>query len=467
MTSIPHTWTNTRFLFVALVTSVVTALGMLKFSPALFLLLYASPFLIAPFYYYPIALISLWFALYFVASVFRDMMNEVGSFYLIPMDPAYYFSVIFLITYLLTRGKEFIRAIKANPFLIVLLAIILGYILIYMPIYGKQSLGEARKVYFIFFFPLLTFLSTKSFNDPRRLLFLTFFLTLALLTICLVRFKTVSSMKETISAQMALVFLFTMFSIMIFHLNGRVILHRIVDLAILGLCFTFVVLSQHRSVVIAAAFGLLLMCVLAQNKILFFSRIGFASLAFFAVIGVILSLSPEFEDRTVKRLSGIINPYSDNTASWRIKGWSRQLGTLSTNDLLLGQGLGSYYQAFNTFEKRDTRAPRTMIEPHNAYVTIIANFGLLGLVVYELLAFWFIWRLFAVRKALPRGTMRAYVEMSILNFGAGQAFMLGYGFCFPILIFLGMGMSTIKLLEDSWHIGEQDKEWKISQTQID
>jgi hypothetical protein len=464
MATLAFTRTNTRFFFVAIAISVVTGLAMQKFSPALILVLYILPCLVVLFYCYPMALISLWLVLFFVSTVFADMMNEVGSIFWIPMDPAYFFSVILLIIYALTRSKEFIRAIKANPFLTIFLAIILGYILIYMPVHGKSALGEARKAYFLFFFPLLTFLSIKTSNDLRRLILLTLFLTLAFLTISFVRFRTVEYARALANAQMSLVFLFTIFSILIFHANGRAILGPIIDIIVLGFCLIFIVLTQHRSVVIGAAFGLLLICVLAQNKTLFFAKMSFAALACFAVIGIILSNTPDFEAAAAKRLSGIINPSSDHTGSWRMKGWSRQLDDLLIkNDLLFGQGLGGYYQAFNAFEKKGV----SMVEPHNAYVQIITHFGLVGLVIYELLAFWFFWKIFAVRRSLPRGTMRAYVEMSILNFGAGQAFIVGYGFCLPILIFLAIGMSIIKLLEDSSQVGEQDAEWKILQAQID
>jgi hypothetical protein len=466
MTTLVYMWTNTKFFFVALVISVVTGLAMQKFSPALILALYVLPSLIVLFYYYPMALVALWFVLAFVVNFFPNMMNEVGSFFLIPMDPAYFFSVVFLSIYALARSKEFIRAIKANPFLTIFLAVILVYILMYMPLHGKSALGEARKGYFLFFFPLLIFLSTKTCRDLRRLMLLIFFLTLSLLTVSLIRFTTLSSLKEAANAEMSLVFLFMIFSILIFHRNGKVFLGRIIDITILAFCFTLIALTQHRSVLITIAFGILLMCVLSQNKMLFIPKIGFGLITLLVVMTIILSYIPEFERKTIERLNGIINPYSDNTASWRLRGWTSQFNAFSTNDLLLGQGLGSYYRAFNSSNKYAPITER-QVAPHSTYVQTIANFGLLGLVIYELLAFWFFWKTFAVRRTLPRGTMRAYVEMSILNFGASQAFMLGYSFCFPILIFLGMGMSTVKLLEDSSQDGEQDEEWKILQGQID
>jgi hypothetical protein len=458
MATLAYTSTTSRFLLVALVMSVVTGLGMQKFSPALVLVLFVLPYLIVLFHYYPLLLTSLWLVLLFLSIVFPDTMYEFGAFYFIPMDPAYFFSIIFLTLYALTQRNECLRVLKANPFLAMFLGIVLLHILIYMPLHGKSSLGEARKFYFFFFFPLLAFLSIKTFNDLRTLLLLIFFLALAFLMTSLFRLIMGSSTRGLANAQMALFFLFTTFSILMFHINGRVILNPIVDIIVLGLCLTMITLTQHRSVLVAAAFGLVLMYVLSRNKILFISKMSFALITIFAVIGLILSSVPAFERLTIERLSGIINPQSDNTASWRMKGWSHQMDKLlaSSKDLLFGQGLGSYYRAFNEGVQR----AKNMNDPHNAYFQTITNFGLLGLVIYGLLAFMFFWKIFALRRTLPRGPMRAYVEMSVLNFGAGHAFMMGYGFSLPILIFLGMGMSAIKLLEDFSEVGEQDEQCK-------
>jgi len=400
----------------------------------------------------------LWLIQLYPTLVFPDMNLQIGPFLFLPMDPAYFFSVVFLIIYALTWRKEFISAICVNPFLLIFLAMVLIHISIHMPIYGKSALGEARKFYFFFFFPLLALLSINKSNNLRQLLSVSFFIVLALLTTSLVRFIIGSPLRGLANAQMALIFLLTAFSILMFHINGIVIMNRIIDITIIGLCLLIITLTQHRSVLIATAFGLLLMCILSRNKMIFLSKMSFALITVFTVMGLILSSAPAFERLTKGNLTGIINPHSDNTASWRMRGWSRQWDRLSVSlkDLLFGQALGSYYQAFNEGVQR----AKYKNDPHNAYLQTIANFGLLGLVIYELLAFRFFWKIFAVRRSVPRGPMRAYVEMSILNVGAGQAFMMGYGFPLPILIFFGLGMSAIKLLEDSLEAGQQDEQWK-------
>jgi O-antigen ligase len=156
---------------------------------------------------------------------------------------------------------------------------------------------------------------------------------------------------------------------------------------------------------------------------------------------VIVISVPAFENLTIMRIKGIMDPHSDTTASWRIEGWKKQLSSLSLKEVLFGEGVGSYYRWFH---KRHA----VEADPHNGYVQIILKFGLLGLIVYVLLAFRFFRKLIAVRKKLPPGPMRAFVEMSILNFGAAHAYLMGYGFSAIMLVFYAIGMSAARLVQN-------------------
>ena len=48
--------------------------------------------------------------------------------------------------------------------------------------------------------------------------------------------------------------------------------------------------------------------------------------------------------------------------------------------------------------------------------------------------------------------MRAYVEMGILNFAAGHAYMIAYGMDLIIVIFFGVAMSAVRLQRESWAV---------------
>ena len=74
--------------------------------------------------------------------------------------------------------------------------------------------------------------------------------------------------------------------------------------------------------------------------------------------------------------------------------------------------------------------------------------GLFGLAIYSLLAFEFFRRARVVRKRLPPGPMKAYLDIGILNFGAGHAYMLGYGIDPVMLVFFAVAVCAIKLSEN-------------------
>jgi hypothetical protein len=156
----------------------------------------------------------------------------------------------------------------------------------------------------------------------------------------------------------------------------------------------------------------------------------------------LLFYAPQFSSRLAEKVAGILNPYSDGTASWRIAGWRYQLGELvESGQVLFGEGLGSYY----SWEFRGTEIT---FSPHNAYVQMVLKFGLLGLVIYGLLVREFISRAGRYRKRLSRGPMAAYVETGILNFTAGHAYMLGYGIVPVMLFFFALTLCATRVIDN-------------------
>jgi hypothetical protein len=81
---------------------------------------------------------------------------------------------------------------------------------------------------------------------------------------------------------------------------------------------------------------------------------------------------------------------------------------------------------------------------------MLLKFGLMGLIVYGLVAYSFFRTTLLVREKLPRGAMRAYVEIGIVNFGAAHAYMIGYGFSLIMLIYFALAMSAVSLQRDYW-----------------
>jgi O-antigen ligase len=438
------------------------ALGMLGFEAVPILALCALPWLTVFFCSRPLALVLLWPAVVFYEEIIHSAfaifpaIGELGSIYWLPMDIPYFFSFIYLSITAATRPDEIRRVVKDYPFLTLFILTVITSVVIYTPEYGKMAIGEARKSFFYFFFPVLAFISIKTFANLHRLLLAVFFLAVGVSALgYLLLFMRPSDLRP-ISAGGALILLFTIFSVLIAHTNNLVIANKTIDNVMVGLFLALVVIAHHRTVFLAAIVGLFLLFELHRCKVLFVIKAGATSAILLAVICVAFIMAPKFESVFMKALAGIADPHSDATASWRIEGWQKQLAALSERQVLLGKGVGSYFNWDQGSWQYSSEKVR--IGPHNAYVEIVLKFGLLGLAIYVLLAFSFFRRMLVARKKVPPGPARAYIEMSLVTFGAAHACMTGYGFSLLIFIFYAIGIVAVRLLQDGLEVTAQPEE---------
>jgi O-antigen ligase len=398
----------------------------------------------------------LWLAILLYEEVVLDALSlypslaQLGSVQLEPMDIPYFLTLIYLLTTAATRPHEIKNFLKNYPFLALFIIIVIGSVVIYTPEYGKMAIGEARRSFFYFFFPVLAVTSIKTFADLHRLLLGVFFLAVGVSVLgyllLLIGPSVVRSSLRPISADGALILLFTIFSVLIAHTNNLVIVSKTFDNVMVGLFFPLVLIPHHRTVFIAAFLGSILLLALHQRKVLFVIKAGATSVILFAMICIVFIMVPRFESIFMKALAGIANPHSDTTASWRMEGWQKQLSALSQREVLLGKGLGSYYSwDVGNWQYSNERVE---VGPHNAYVEIVLKFGLLGLAVYVFLAFSFFRRMLVARRRLPPGPARAYIEFSLVTFGAAHACMTGYGFSLMVLVCYAIGITAVRLLQD-------------------
>lgn len=404
-------------------------------------------------------LVLLWFALILYEEIAQDTLlrwislAHLGPILLLPMDIPYFFTIVYLIVNAFTRPHDAAKVLTHYPFLSLFLIIVVASTIIYTPQYGKMAIGEARKFYFLFLFPLLALASIRTPTHLHRLLLAIVFVAVSISVFgyqqLLMGPPVVRSTLRVFSAGGALILVFATFSVLIAHANGLAVVNRPVDNIMIGLFVPLIFVTHHRTVFLGATLGVVLLFGLYRHKMLFVLRAIAASILLFTVIASVFAESPAFERMFMKALMGIAEPQSDPTASWRMEGWRQQVTPLSRTELLFGKGLGSYYSWYNGTEE-------VISSPHNAYIQIILKFGLLGLIVYGFLVLSFFRNMRVVRDTLPRGPVRAYIEISVLNFAAAHAFMIGYDFSPIILIFYAMGISSINVLQEAGHIAARD-----------
>ena len=222
-------------------------------------------------------------------------LSCVSGFLITPMDPVYFFTAIYLTIHVITRPKEFLRALQANPFLSLFLITIIVYIVLYTPLYGKSAFGEARKFYFHFFFPILALVAMKEPGSLKRVLLAVFFVAIGCSLLGLLNLTRGVGSKSILNSQgNLLLLLFAMFSIIVCHINSMVIIKKIIDTVVLVLFLSIIVITQHRSVFLAGAAGLVCMFALYINRVMVFSKMIMASMVMLAVIGVIIIKCPQF-----------------------------------------------------------------------------------------------------------------------------------------------------------------------------
>src|SRR5688572_16397803 len=109
-------------------------------------------------------------ASYLLVSVFQYFFPDsyhIGPIFIFPIDFVYFFMILKIGRYTLKHPTSIAKLIRGNLFLMAFLAMVALYVIVYTPTYGHNALGEARKFYFAFLFPLVALISIKSPEDIR------------------------------------------------------------------------------------------------------------------------------------------------------------------------------------------------------------------------------------------------------------------------------------------------------------
>src|SRR2546423_1337290 len=110
--------TDITLILTWIATLLVVAIGVLEFGPVPIAILCMIPWCSLLFHRHPLLLVLLWLAGLFLELAIPDYEPLVVSGFLLdPMDPVYFFTAIYLMIHAVTRPKEFLRALQANPFL--------------------------------------------------------------------------------------------------------------------------------------------------------------------------------------------------------------------------------------------------------------------------------------------------------------------------------------------------------------
>ncbi|MEX0801935.1 MAG: O-antigen ligase family protein [Candidatus Binatia bacterium] len=403
----------------------------------------ALPLLVMVFYRYPQLL--LWsFPLVSLVEVFFPFYPfRVGSISLLPLDSVYFFTISYLGISVLRNPRRVAAVLNENIFLTCFLGIVALYAVLYLPVFGQSAVGEARKFFGVFLFPLFALMVVRKPEDLHRLIQVVIVTaTLAAVTL-LVRAAMQGSIVRVLNAEGTLIIALAAFAMAVHRVHRIIVIHPTADCVLLFLFVALAIGSGQRSVWLAVGSGLMTAVWLHRGRPVFVIKTAMLALWLLMASGAALVYFPEAGARLGEKFAGIIDPYSDRNASWRIEGWQQQLSELRGAKLIFGEGLGGYYGW-------QSGSYEVEASPHNAYVQLILKFGLFGLTVYGLLVLQFFRNALSIRKKVPRGPIRAYLEMGILNFGAAHGYMMGYSFEPVMLMFFAVATCAAKLCHVSF-----------------
>ena len=375
---------------------------------------------------------------------------NIGGFLIFPLDFVYFLMILKIGRYALIHPRSMAKLIRQNFFLMAFLAMVALYVILYTPIYGQSAIGEARKFYFFFLFPLLALISIKSPEDLRRLFLILVIVAFSIALVALYRLGMQGTILRLLNGEATLTLALVAFAMLVHRIHKTVIVTPLLDTALLLLFSVIVLGSGQRSCWLAVGFGLMLTLWLYRYRAILLSKM--VALGLVGLMGgtVAMIMFPEARSKLEEKFSGIVDPYADENASWRIQGWEAQLAQVKEN-LFFGEGIGNYYSW--KFRGEDNK----QYNPHNAYVQMTVKFGLFGLILYSLVAIQFFRKTLRVRRKLKPGPMKAYIELSLVTFGATHAYMLGYGLHPFALVFFGVGICTASLSQQALRRSQESR----------
>ena len=182
---------------------------------------------------------------------------------------------------------------------------------------------------------------------------------------------------------------FLLASVLLLHAK-RSGLRRIIDFCapiVLGLCLVF---SYARSAWLGVVMGILAFGVLKGGKFILLMMVGICVLAL-----LIYVVEPTSWDRVKE-----VNLSKDQPESTRIRLWQTSLAMIKKSPIW-GVGLGGWGVLFDEYKVEGVYA--ATCHPHNDYLNVAVNTGLLGLLAY--LSIWAVF-LYSTVRSVRKNTSR-------------------------------------------------------------
>ncbi len=375
----------------------------------------------------------------------QDLVPEpvVGDIKLRYFDPMLLGIVLAMILKLLQRNRQLIQFLfHVFPLwtLFILWAII--QVGISLSDHGINAPGEFRTYYqqFLLVPYVVAFFRTSQgqWKLFRLMIVLTFlFIPLGIIKGGVLYGFSIGAYKKWISANANVGLLAGMIGVIVGVRQKTIRLSSTRMLLLLSLFMLFTVINSHRSVWLATGVAILLLLLLKQLSLS--RQIQFALAVFSAMLiaGYLMTVfGIDIAAFVQERLMAFTAYEEDSTASWRYYLWLEALQKIRERPLT-GAGLGLHFQLL------DPQGNLITTSPHNLYITIAYQIGVVGLAFYLGFVAQLLWRFRSAVRRMITPVDQTILLSAAIALIATSMYYAAYVFSHITWIFVGIAVGVV------------------------
>jgi len=297
------------------------------------------------------------------------------------------FGIIVSLTLKLMQGRHNVKELilGKGKFFVLFFIYVLIEVIRNVGIYGTFALGEFRTYYGGFVVLNYVAINTGTIIERKKIFKLIMYLGLGQIIVALIKGAyiqgfSLNAYEKWLSAFGSLALLYALFAFYLYNKYVKINISKTMAVIIFLSGILVLIIASNRSVWLAGSVGILLLIILKEIKLkeqIIFLIIG--AIVLFIAMQLFFFEGYNFYNFFGKRLLAFTNYESDETSIWRYYVWSSLLESVYKN-IFFGFGLGDNFQIFvpelNTILYNS---------PHNFYLAMLYQLGIVGIFLILLL----------------------------------------------------------------------------------
>jgi O-antigen ligase len=318
-------------------------------------------------------------------------------------------------------------------------------------VYGISAPGEFRYRYLILSAPLYISVFFSSLERRKKLLKLLVASSLFFPIICVpiigqIKGWAIGPESRFFHASISLGLIYGLIALSLSRKYNIIRINPVFFWFIIISLGFIVIIDSHRSVWLASvAAGATLFWIKEINcrKMINHALIIIVSgtiIFFLAQQVIMIKLNTNLVDFVVDRAGDLVkvDERYKNNVSWRMVQWKAQMAKFYASPII-GEGFGGYW-GFSGI-RGDLG-----VQPHNLYVQTLVKLGIIGMLFYTIIIIKLFYRFkFTLEKCRIKGNLEnPIIIIGILSLIVSHVFYVAYAFEYYSLLFIGLGVASLK-----------------------